>query len=156
MLDTAHCGDRSVRRKDDHGWAGSTSLVRRPCVTATAGADRRDERRRRRSSGRIGFSRWTHRRRDRRRLRYRDCQDRHRSHRRHQRHVSRHFGTYGAVLGAVLLATNAARRKPRTVIGWLFGGAILGGGVGGLGSLALVRAIVQPVLNSGRDPETAF
>jgi hypothetical protein len=66
------------------------------------------------------------------------------------------FGTYGAVLGAVLLATNAARRKPKTVIGWLFGGAILGGGVGGLGSLALVRAIVQPVLNSGRDPETAF
>ena len=66
------------------------------------------------------------------------------------------FGSYGAVLGAVILATNAATRAPRTVIGWLLGGAMLGGGVGGLGSLGLIRAIVQQVLDESRDPEKAF
>lgn len=66
------------------------------------------------------------------------------------------FGSYGAALGAVLLAANAARREHTTLVGSFLVGAILGGGAGGLGSLALIRAIVEPVLRRTDDPKTAF
>jgi len=56
----------------------------------------------------------------------------------------------------VLLTTNAAKRKPDTVIPWFFGGAMLGGAAAGLGSLGFVRAIVDPALRRGDDPKTAF
>src|SRR4051812_35262948 len=47
------------------------------------------------------------------------------------------FGSYGAVLGGALLATDSARGTIQAIIGRFAGGALVGGAAGGLGSLVL-------------------
>ena len=66
------------------------------------------------------------------------------------------FGSYGAILGGALLATDAARRPFQAMLGWFAGGALVGGAAAGLGSLLLVRLIVGTNPYLGGSPETVF
>ena len=66
------------------------------------------------------------------------------------------FGAYGAVLGAALLAAHAAKREPDTVLGWLVGGALVGGVSGGMASLALIHEFARAPLAGKPDPETVW